>query len=740
MKSVIKKVAVLTLALIMAVSSGVIGANSVNAYAYSLKGSNADYAEYDRDRIRQGDSKLVLIYGPDAKMVEAGKTYNITQRFLLAEGVRGYEKPVFIGKSKDNMVTISKIDVKGYNQTVLYTGLRLKYNLAVEVNYTITISPLAKVGKIEYGICAYDSKPIAYDEDKNPTYPNTGDFIISLDVLTASSDPQFVLSSDPRIYGKAGDFLDVPITMINQGELDAYDVYMTIGGNDCLISSETLMKQKLSSTPHGGAVSTNFRFLVDAEAKSTRFNLPITVTCRDFSGTSYTDSSYYVIVDIMGVEEFTSASSFVVKNVKQTPENPRGGENVTLNFDLENDGDVDFRNIKLKLANVSSSGFEPIDSNPYILVGDLKGRETKKMEVTYKCGNHISGGANPITLSFNAIDKNGAAIEGQATAYVLNVVPSRSGDGNTVSKPKLMVTEFGTDVEELLAGSAFKFTFKVKNTNNESVARNIKVKVTSQSFSVTAGSNTFFVSEILPGEESEISIDLKASSTLQTGAYPINISMDYEYDAEVKSGDSDNGVSASDEILLQVNELLRAQCENVQIGDWNAPTVGVACPLNFEFYNMGRSTLNNVYVTVEGDFELATGNSHYIGNVGPGSPEFVECTVKPLVSGEAECRFTIHMEDSNGEEVTRENSVTAFINEGNGAGGDFGGGGMDFGPMPIPEDFGNMTDDQMAEEGKKPNIGLIIGIVAAVAVVAAVVVVVIVKKKKKKDEDDEFDD
>ncbi len=738
MKSVLRKAAAATLALVLSVSATIAGNSGVKAYASSINGSNADYAQFDRDRIQQPDSALLLIYGPDAMLVEAGKTYHITQRFLLTEGTRNYTNPVFIGKSEDDMVYFSKIDVKPYDQYVISDEIKLRYNMAVEVNYDITVSDLAKVGKISFGITAYDSKPIGYDENKNASYANTGAFKVSLDVVTAASEPLFVLESDPRFTAKAGEYFEIPIRMKNVGEMDAYDVYVSIGGNSNLISADAPMKQKMGSTPHEGSISATFKFLVEAEAKSSRFNLPITVTCRDYSGATYSDSSYYVIVDLMGVEEFTKASSFVVKNVKQSPEKPKGGENVTLTFDLENNGDTDFRNIKLLLGNVSSSAFEPIDSNPYILVGDLNGRKTKKMSVTYKCGNSIQGGTNGLVLNFTAQDKHGADIDGTATVYVLNVIPGRSGDGNTVSKPKLMVTDFSTDCEEILAGSKFEYRFNIKNTNDESVARNIKVKVTSHNFSVTAGSNTFFVSEILPGEEKEISINLKASSSLQTGAYPITVDMEYEYDAETKT-ENGNSVTASDEILLQVNELLRAQCENIQIGDWNIPTIGATCPLTFEFYNMGRSTLNNVYVTIEGDFELATGNSHYIGNVGPGSPEFVECTVRPLVSGNAECRIIIHMEDSNGEEVTKENSTSAFVSE---AGNGDMNGGMDIGIIDFPIDGGmidpgNNTD--VDGSNKKVNVPLIAGAAAAVAVIAAVVVIV-VKKKKKSAKEEEFDD
>ena len=51
---------------------------------------------------------------------------------------------------------------------------------------------------------------------------------------------------------------------------------------------------------------------------------------------------------------------------------------------------------------------------------------------------------------------------------------------------------------------------------------------------------------------------------------------------------------------------------------------------------MGKSTLNNVYATVSGDFELDSSTMFYIGSVSAGSSVTDnEPSVIPLVSGDA---------------------------------------------------------------------------------------------------------
>ena len=123
-----------------------------------------------------------------------------------------------------------------------------------------------------------------------------------------------------------------------------------------------------------------------------------------------------------------------------------------------------------------------------------------------------------------------------------------------------------------------------------------------------------------------------------------------------------SGEVVQEEILLQVKENLRPSVENIYVGSWDTPMVNQPTVMNFEFYKMGKSTLNNTYVTIEGDFMLGNGsNSYYIGNIAAGMPEYIEFDVVPLVEGEAVGKMIIHMEDSNGDEVTMEKEFTAYI-------------------------------------------------------------------------------
>jgi hypothetical protein len=68
---------------------------------------------------------------------------------------------------------------------------------------------------------------------------------------------------------------------------------------------------------------------------------------------------------------------------------------------------------------------------------------------------------------------------------------------------------------------------------------------------------------------------------------------------------------------------------------------------------MGKSPLNNVRFSLEGDFVLETGSSYYHGTVAPGTPEYIELSVMPTVAGMCGGTLVITFENSNGEEVEK---------------------------------------------------------------------------------------
>nr|MCR5153952.1 hypothetical protein [Lachnospiraceae bacterium] len=344
--------------------------------------------------------------------------------------------------------------------------------------------------------------------------------------------------------------------------------------------------------------------------------------------------------------------------------------------------------------------------------------------LTVKLGEQVASSFRTFEFSYSYKTSTGVVKKNTASYYILNIQDSSSSS----SKPKLMVSDFSSDTT-IKAGETFNFSLDIHNTNATVDAKNIKVIITSESgsFSVTEGGNSFFINSIKAGETESITINLKASAALTTGSYPINVRMEYEYDG---MKDEKDGV-VDEELNVSAKESLRPSVQNIQFGGWKTPVVNQASTLSAQFNNMGKSTLNNVYVTVSGDFMLANNStSYYIGNLMAGSPMYEEFDVIPLVSGEACGILTLHMEDSTGEEFSVDKEFTAFISSSGNIDADNGvEWNTDEGDFP---DFGDI--DVEPEKKEIPKWVFFAG--GGVLVVAAVVVVTVIVKKKKKEEED----
>lgn len=483
------------------------------------------------------------------------------------------------------------------------------------------------------------------------------------------SEPEMAIISGTEHYANAGETIEMKFTLENQGEAKAMDVSVEANYSafdKLLVPKYTPLKQKFDAIASGQSKEVTLKFQVAEAAETQLIKLPIQVNYNLEDGTKQPQVEEYIYLYITGKPEPEQQTTLLLLNtVKQSPEQPTAGEKIKISFYLENAGNADVKNIKVSAVGLSAASFEPLDSEPYKFISEIKKGKKKKVELALKVGEDIPKGLNTLNVqySYDVEGDYGITTETEnVTLYILDV-QNPDEDEVVISRPKLMVSNFYTNVEEVKAGSIFDFTFDILNTNDSIAAKNIKVTVTgaSNAFSVTAGGNSFFVNEIKPQETAPITINLKASAAATTGAYPIQIKIEYEYEGMVATA-TYSGEVVDEEILLQVKENLRPSVENIYVGSWDTPMVNQPTVMNFEFYNMGKSTLNNTYVTIEGDFMLSNGsNSYYIGNIAAGMPEYIEFDVVPLVEGDAVGKMIIHMEDSNGDEVTMEKEFTAYI-------------------------------------------------------------------------------
>lgn len=601
------------------------------------------------------------------------------------------------------------------------------------IEFTVKTKDTAKVGKYKFDV-KYTSYvgglEVEEDETSELLQRLTFTGIVSDEKIPAELSISGVKTTKPLTPGSTS---EVSFQVTNMGELVAKNVRVSANfDGQYLLPDYSDYTKRVGNLEAGQSGTVTLQLKVLPEATGHLLTLPLNISFKDSEGNSFSVTENNLLyLELIGGEKKEEAEKdlgmLLVSNVRQNPAQPKPGENVTLTFDLQNTGELDFTEMRMMAGYTAEVGFEPVNAELYQYVGTIGAGGKKTVSITVKAGKNISAGLNTITMNFSYFDGKKNAQTASTGLYVLDVQSKEESLGN--SKPKLMVSEFKTSTEDIKTGEEFDFTFSVFNTHSETAAKNIKVTVNSDTFSVTKGSNSFFISKIEPEETGEITINLKANASAMTGSYPINIQIEYEYDGMPNSSDASmNGVSVTETKMLLVKENLRITLENISVGSWLGATIDQACPLTFSVYNMGKSPLNNVYFTVDGDFMISNGSSYYYGTLQPGYPDYVEAEVLPLVGGDAHGILTIHMEDSNGEEVTEDFEINAFVNEG--------------GNEPyIPDDPTGPDVPADIEPSKevKAVISLPIFIVILVALffaglfVARGIMIVCYKKKQKKD-------
>jgi hypothetical protein len=298
---------------------------------------------------------------------------------------------------------------------------------------------------------------------------------------------------------------------------------------------------------------------------------------------------------------------------------------------------------------------------------------------------------------FNATQYTGVFVENDA--------------GRTV--PRIIIDNYTIDPFPVNAGDEFSLKMSFLNTNKTVDVHNIKVTVISEdgTFTPTDSGNTFYVESIPRNQSVERELVLQAKLDAEQKSYMLSVNFEYE-------DEKGNPYTAKETISVRVLQSPRLVTSDVSM----MPETFVGQPVSvyLDFYNMGKSTLYNLMVSVEGDFE-GQGLSYYVGNFEPGRTDYFDATFTPMTPGLQKGSILFAFEDANGKttEIRKEFEINVmemmFPEPGFEEPGMFPGVDMPGGPdMP----------------GGQPKVSIWIYIgIGGVVLIAAVVVIVVLRKR-----------
>ena len=567
-------------------------------------------------------------------------------------------------------------------------------NETKDVTFDFTISSNAKV----------KNYPIKF----NIQYYNTWDNYYSstetayLKVTSSEKLPRLALksiSTNPSPVHAGDDFV-LNLKLQNEGNISAKDINVALTGlkNDGTTIVGGSGRQVISNIYGGSSTDLSFNLAASPKIEAGPNSLKLKLDYRDASGNSYSDELEF----FYNIQDSGSSANIELKNIVSPNSSLIPGDNALIAFDVANTGSIDAQNVKVSIS--SDKEIIPRTLNT-IVIPTLKKGEKKNVQFQLFVSDDAITKNYPVAINIE-YDINSAGTKTKQTVmqYVGFYVENASGK----SVPRLIIEKYSLDPSAVSAGQKFNLKMSILNTSRTSTINNVKITVLSEdgTFS-TVNSNSFYVESISPKASVEKQLILCAKSDAAPKQYTLTINYEYE-DAK------GTAFTSKDSVGIPITQMPR-----LQIGEINIPPqafIGSPVPINISFYNMGKSTLYNFMVKLEGNFKSENG-SYYVGNFDAGKSDTFDGAIIPQDPGQAKGDIIFSFEDADGktQEIKKEISINVT-------------------QMPMPKE--GMMDAKLAtdkKESKIPIWAFIVGGVVLLGIAAAVVIIIRKKRKARKD-------
>lgn len=451
----------------------------------------------------------------------------------------------------------------------------------------------------------------------------------------------------------AGETLKLQINFENDSVHNAKELTITPELEGTPLVYERPLKFKLNKTLKGNMEGkTSFSIKVSEDAEVGTYPVKFVLEYKNSRDEVFSrEDTVYFRVTTERLKPILTIS-----NIENSLPIIKAGDTFRLSFDLNNIGGSEAENVEIELEGFGQTTLMPVDGKDYSYIGTIKSKEVSTQTFDILTSEDISSKNNTLVANINYKDSRGEEYSISKNIYIVGVDigdNTSEEDESKSAKPKMIISSYGLNPTEVVAGDIFTLGFTFKNTSKERKIRNIKITISSDggSFIITRGSNTFYIEEMEKQAMITREIELKAKQDLASNSYKVNIDFDYE-------DFSGNQYSANETLNIPVTEYSKLVINSVYAGESfvNSPT-----SLSFDYVNMGKAVVSNLTASVEGDYESVQ-SINYIGNLSAGTSDYYDIEVTPTKVGMNYGVLVLAFEDSSGGtiEVRKEFQGNAF--------------------------------------------------------------------------------
>lgn len=221
-----------------------------------------------------------------------------------------------------------------------------------------------------------------------------------------------------------------------------------------------------------------------------------------------------------------------------------------------------------------------------------------------------------------------------------------SDKDTTTSVPKLIIESYKLSSDKIYAGETFDLEFTIKNTSDSTNLQNVQIHIkdageTATIVPASGGSNTLYISKIGKGQSSSQKVSLQTAPDAAAKAYTLNVDFSYE------SASTNAAHTANETIAVPILQKIRLKCDEPTVYD-EISYLESSTSMSIRMYNMGRSSVYNCIVDVEGN-GLKLEESYFGGTLSAGSTLAADISVIPSEAGDIQGTVVISYEDVYGE-------------------------------------------------------------------------------------------
>lgn len=241
---------------------------------------------------------------------------------------------------------------------------------------------------------------------------------------------------------------------------------------------------------------------------------------------------------------------------------------------------------------------------------------------------------------------------GDAGSWPGGEMPGDTGGGTHAGfTPRVMLTSFTTNPQEVSAGQNFQLSLTLSNMSSRTGVGNVKVTIASADASLLPvnGASSVYVDAIPAGGSASASLDFRALPNLEERPYQMSVNIEYE------DSSSFQALTAEESIAVVVRQKARATTSDIQAAP-DEIEIGQQASISFTVQNQGKVPLYNTRVKVK-DGSRVSAPETFIGNIEAGATGNADLLVTAETVGSGDITLQISFEDATGVASVIERAV-----------------------------------------------------------------------------------